>query len=48
MMTTLYTITVANEDGEVLERIEFVPSLLDDLLRELFGFEYDPEFDEED
>ena len=47
-MTTLYTVTVADEDGTVLERIEFPPSLLDDLRRELFSFEYDPEFDEED
>jgi len=48
MMITLYTVTIADEDGTVLERIEFPPSLLGDLRRELFSFEYDPEFDEED
>ena len=47
-MRTLYTVIVTDEDGGVLERIEFAPSLLDDLRRELSSFEYDPEFDEED
>jgi len=44
----LYTVTVADEDGTVLERIEFAPSLLDELRSELSSFEYDPEFGEEE
>jgi hypothetical protein len=42
-----YTVTIANEDGEVLERIEIASSMLDELRNELSTFEYDPIIDGE-
>ena len=46
-MKNLYTVTIANEDGEVLERIQIAPSMLDELRNELSTFEYDPIIDGE-
>jgi hypothetical protein len=44
-MSNLYNVTVTNQDGEVLERIEVAQSMLDELLSNLLSFQYDPRMD---